>query len=207
MVECPETLLPPYHQYDGFLDREARAGLLDWVLSNRHRFEQSTVGHNQFDAKVRVSEKTAELGPWRSLFEDRLGAIAPDIFRRTGTARFDIKSVELEIAAHGDGAHFARHRDVPIAGARSRDGSAGEDRGVSAVYYFHTRPKRFSGGNLRLYAFGEGDDPAYVDIAPLNNSLVVFPSWVIHEVRAVRCASERFEDFRFAVNCWLCRAV
>jgi Rps23 Pro-64 3,4-dihydroxylase Tpa1-like proline 4-hydroxylase len=27
----------------------------------------------------------------------------------------------------------------------------------------------------------------------------------MHEVRPVACPSGRFEDHRFAVNCWLCR--
>lgn len=205
MLDSPEKLLPPHHQYEDFLDAETSRRLLEWVLSNAMRFEPSTVGSDELDPRVRVSAKTASLGPWRRVFEDRIRSIAPDIFRRTGTASFPIKSIELEIAAHGDGAHFAKHRDVPIGGARSRDGSRGEDRVVSAVYYFHREPRRFSGGELRLYAFGEADDRAHLDIAPLRNSLVVFPSWVVHEVRPVSCPGHSFAESRFAVNCWLCK--
>ena len=77
---------------------------------------------------------------------------------------------------------------------------------ISAVYYFHREPKAFSGGALRLYRFGvDPHDPASeadsVAFEPRQNSLVCFPSWAVHKVDLVRCASDRFEDFRFGLNC------
>ena len=87
----------------------------------------------------------------------------------------------------------------------------GKDRIISAVYYFHCMPKGFSGGDLRLYRLGadplgEGKEPGnHVDIEPVRNSMVAFPSWIMHEVRPVSCPSGDFRDYRFAVNCWDCR--
>ena len=82
---------------------------------------------------------------------------------------------------------------------------------ISAVYYFHNLPRGFSGGQLRLYRFGAvsaeaaADPDNFVDFEPTDNSLVVFPSWVRHEVRPVRCPDGRFDHYRYAVNCWYCR--
>ena len=84
---------------------------------------------------------------------------------------------------------------------------------ISAVYYFHVEPKGFTGGELRLYRYGApaetlGKEPGnHVDIAPINNSLVAFPSWALHEVRPVQCPSDEFREYRFAVNCWYCKVL
>ena len=123
-------------------------------------------------------------------------------------------SLQLELAAHGDGAFFAPHLDIPVGSERQPLGaSEGEDRIISAVYYFYSEPKGFTGGELRLLPLGplpEGAQPeptGHTDIEPVRNSLVAFASWFPHEVRPIRCPSGRFADFRFALNCWYCRAL
>lgn len=181
-------------------------------------FEQATVlGHqagaqNRVDPAVRIALTAKDLGPVRAQLERRLLETLPQVMAATGAGGAEPKSLELELAAHGDGAHFRRHVDLPLGrGRRPLGAKRGEDRVISAVLYFHKEPKRFSGGVLRLFRFGadHGDaaeDPAnYVEVEPLQNSLVVFPSWVAHEVRTVRCPNNQFEHFRFALNCWYCR--
>ena len=92
--------------------------------------------------------------------------------------------------------------DIAIAMYRLRQLIAGS----SAVYYFHRSPKSFSGGALRLYSFEASEERGtFVDIEPTNDTLVFFPSWFPHEVRPVVCPSGRFEDSRFAINCWVHR--
>ena len=106
---------------------------------------------------------------------------------------------------------------MPIGWGRSPlggDARGTQDRLLSAVYYFHREPKRFTGGQLRLHRSTPDDDPSdpepirnpadQIDIEPKRNSLLVFPSWASHEVLPVDCPSSRFEDHRFAVNIWLC---
>ncbi len=118
------------------------------------------------------------------------------------------------MAAHPNGAHFAPHLDIPIGADRAPLAAADRhDRVISAVYYFHAEPKAFTGGELRLYRYGApaetiGQEPGnHVDIAPINNSLVAFPSWALHEVRPVQCPSDEFREYRFAVNCWYCKVL
>jgi Rps23 Pro-64 3,4-dihydroxylase Tpa1-like proline 4-hydroxylase len=93
-------------------------------------------------------------------------------------------------------AFFTEHCD--------RNMQRGSSRLISAVYYFHRHPKSFSGGILRIYPLaGRAKSRAFVEIEPVNDTLVFFPSWFPHEVLPVNCPSGKFEDSRFAINCWV----
>jgi SM-20-related protein len=211
MTAQPQGPLPPCHQFRDFLSAGEHRALLDWTLANRDRFIPARLFGNVLDESRRIAERLPDLGPHAPVFERRLEENRAEIFRHTGTRPFEVETVELELAAHGDGAFFAHHSDIPFGEGRKPvggDRTGTQDRLVSAVYYFHREPKRFSGGTLRLYRFGdhqaEGD---FIEFEPEQNSLVVFPSWARHEVRRVACPDCAFEDYRFAVNAWLCRTL
>lgn len=198
----------PHGQIRDFLSAAELGRLLEWTLANRAAFRPARITGNRIDPVSRRAETLRQIDPIRGLLEDRFRAVLPELFAMAGTAPFE-PYLELELAAHGDGAHFAVHRDI-VTGADRKplggDGSGKQDRVVSAVFYFHREPKGFSGGQLRLHRIGsEGRDGDFVDIEPVGNSLAAFPSWISHEVRPVRCESGAFEDNRFAINCWLCR--
>ena len=106
---------------------------------------------------------------------------------------------ETEVVAHGDGGFYRPHLDTFTQADRD---SSGTDRALTLVWYFNRVPQAWSGGELQLYRFGGGLADS---IAPRHNMLVAFPSIVLHEVRPVAVPSGRFEDCRFAVNCWLHR--
>jgi Rps23 Pro-64 3,4-dihydroxylase Tpa1-like proline 4-hydroxylase len=207
----PRGPFPPCHQYRNFLAEEERSALLDWTLANRERFAAARLFGNVLDPSRRIAQRLADLGSLRPVLERRLTDALPEIFRHTGTRPFEVEHIELEIGAHGDGAFFAHHSDIPLGVGRKPIGgnaSGTQDRLISGVYYYHSEPRRFSGGSLRLYRFGdpaaEGD---FVEFEPEQNSLVVFPSWARHEVRRVDCPGCDFPDYRFAVNAWLCRTL
>ena len=69
------------------------------------------------------------------------------------------------------------------------------------VYYFHRQPRCFTGGRLRLFDLG---GERSIDIEPVHDSLLVFPSYARHEVETISCPDGAFADGRFAVNMWLC---
>lgn len=209
--------LPPHVQLRDFLPEDERRALLDWATRNEGEFRTAKVindsGHSKslVDPELRIGLTTRNLGPFGSTLEKRMRKALPSLEQAIGTTS-NATSIELELAAHGDGAHYRPHLDVSYGEGRKIVGAKpDEDRVVSAVYYFYREPKAFSGGALRLYRFnarpitsavGPND---YVDLEPLQNSLVAFPSWATHEVRRVSCASNSFADFRFALNCWFCR--
>jgi Rps23 Pro-64 3,4-dihydroxylase Tpa1-like proline 4-hydroxylase len=208
--------MPPYAQFRDFLDDVTHQALLDWVSTQRANFVDATVtkskaGHGtRLDPEVRIALKLGGLGALEAVLSGRLLEILPDAMASIGSCGPEPRSLELEITAYGDGAHFKPHLDIPIGSGRQPLGARkGEDRVISAVYYFHNHPRGFSGGRLRLFRFGsepancaEGDS---IVIEPIDNSLVVFPSWAQHGVERVSCSSGDFDDYRYAVNCWYCR--
>jgi Rps23 Pro-64 3,4-dihydroxylase Tpa1-like proline 4-hydroxylase len=195
--------------------------LLDWVLANEERFRPAKVTRRRddtiksvFEPDMRIAATLRDLGPSEGAIRKRLLDALPQVMAATGTQGPEPRSMELELAAHGDGAHYGAHLDIPVGpGRRSMGAAEGEDRVLSAVFYFHSEPKGFSGGQLRLYRFGaapseeEATAGDYIDLEPVQNSLAVFPSWVRHEVRKVSCPPGRFSDYRFALNCWYCRTL
>jgi Rps23 Pro-64 3,4-dihydroxylase Tpa1-like proline 4-hydroxylase len=108
----------------------------------------------------------------------------------------------MELAAHNDGAFFARHIDT-FTGSPDLPAT---QRMVTAVYYFFAAPKRFSGGALRLYPLLDASDSGrFEDFEPISDSLICFPSFAPHAVQPIACPSGQFADSRFAINVWICR--
>jgi len=76
-------------------------------------------------------------------------------------------------------------------------------RAMTGVYYFHRQPRGFSGGALRIHPImNQAAGERFTDIAPDNDSFVLFASWVPHEVRPIACPSQQWLDSRFSINCW-----
>jgi hypothetical protein len=208
--------LPPCRQFDRFLaDRERRA-LLDWAIAHESAFEPAKVFYGEHGSLSRVAPdrrnalKHHGVKQFEPLLRQRLLKSWPEISAAAGYNGPEPTSIEFELNAYGNGGRFAPHIDIPIGRSRVSTGEQeGEDRVVSAVCYFHSEPKAFSGGTLRLYRFGADPRTAgpgdSIVFEPQQDSLVVFPSWAMHEVETVQCASERFGDFRFGLNCWFCR--
>ena len=203
--------LPRYVRILDFLPESEVQQLFDWAYSNRDIFRPARVSTTQprVDPKVRITLVSTELGPWEEQIRERLLGVLPQILDGTGTRGESPTKLELQLAAHGDGAYYTPHVDVEI--GTDRQTSACPVRVLSAVYYFHAQPQAFFGGQLRLFGFGpvpavqEPQLAPHVDIDPIRNSLVVFPSWVPHEVRPISVPTDEFADYRFALNCWHCR--
>lgn len=194
---------PPYRVTRGFLGTALTDRLLAYAIDNEASFRPSDVGgkgEEGIDPSVRVSLLLRKFGALKQEVRDIVHAAAPELIKSLRVTPFDAMKVEMEMAAHGDGAFYRRHIDTFV-----QDPASTSDRLVSGVYYFHQAPKRYSGGALRLYAFGPGAD-RYEDIVPEHDSLIVFPSWVAHEVLPVACPSSCFANSRFALNCWFLRA-
>ncbi len=211
-----EGPLPQYARVLDFLAETEVVRLFDWTIATAGHFQPATVGEgkSRLDSRRRIALTSAKLGPLEALLRERLLFVLPELMAATGTNGPLPTSLELQLAAHGDGAFYGPHLDMPVGASRTAaSGDRREDRVLSAVYYFHAEPQRFSGGQLRLFRFGqvpkvqESQNARHVDIEPARNSLVAFPSWVPHEVRAIRVPSGAFRDYRFGLNCWYCRAI
>jgi SM-20-related protein len=200
------TRVPPHQVIKGAFGQELANRLMSYAVSNQGRFEGTLVDTpqgSQLDPSFRVSSKLAEWGAQRLEVEQRMRALFPDLSIKMRATPFELYTIELELVAHGDGAFFGRHIDAYTGKGAPVD----YQRMLSAVYYFHSQPKAFSGGILRLFALAAlaGQEVEFLDLEPEHDTLVVFPSWVPHEVRTVSCPSGSFVDSRFAINCWFCR--
>ena len=133
------------------------------------------------------------------MFDQRLHGILAAVRKEMGMPWFRLGETERQLTAHGGGGFFAPHVDTghPIAASRR----------VSCVYYFHASPRRFTGGELRLYdtwvtPSGSTAAGTYTTLTPVDNSVVFFPSDAFHEVRPVRCETDAFGDSRFTITVW-----
>jgi SM-20-related protein len=114
------------------------------------------------------------------------------------TTRLD--DIECQVTAHLDGGFFQIHNDSGSEDTRSRV--------VTFVYYFESRPNSFLGGELRIYEpelHGKDGRTRYTIVPPTDNSLVFFPSGVMHEVLPTYVQSKIFSDSRFTINGWIRR--
>jgi SM-20-related protein len=201
MSEAPKSPILPFLRIGAALTDKLHDAILGWTLANQSRFAPSRLAGDQVDPRARQSLSLRDLGTAQSDLEAHILAVVPDWIKTLRITPFDVSCLELEIVAYNDGGHFTLHSDT-----YTRDQNARGDRMLSAVYYYHARPKGFEGGHLRLHRLGASPGDAGIDIAPEDNSLVVLPSWAPHEVMPVTCASGRFADSRFAINCWIYRS-
>lgn len=215
-TEEAKAPFPPHAQLLNFLPEPDVGALFDWAIAQEAQFKPAKILYGEggresgLRPSVRQTLKHCGLGELEPMMRARMFERLPEIIAAAGYRGAEPRSIEFELNAYGDGAHFAPHIDIPVGGSRRTVGyEEGEDRVISAVYYFHRLPKAYSGGALRLFRFGVGpaDVCASDSIAfqPIHNSVVVFPSWAMHQVEPVSCPSGRFADFRFGLNCWFCR--
>ena len=198
-VAAPRGILAPYRVIPDFLGAGRVADLLAFARDHEAEFARTGVGVGDggrtTNPQIRRSRGLSRLGRFRPLLQARMREQAPALIAQLRLSPFEVAQVELELVAHGDGAFYRRHIDTA-------SGVGAEHlRVLSGVYYFHRQPKPFAGGALRLYAIG--DEARFVDIEPVCDSLLIFPAWAPHEVLPVSVPGDRFEDSRFAINCWL----
>jgi len=196
----------PYGTVRNVFGMPTVSALLAYVGERQAAFKPALVrsrrtGERGVNPSVRVSLSLTDLGPFRSQIESAMRAIAPVALARLGLIEPKVEPREFEYARYGDGCYFKTHVDTVERVENVRI--------LSCVYYFSAMPPRYSGGQLRLRGF---PDPLretagpIVDITPETDKLVIFPSWLEHEVLSVHVPSDVWLDGRFSVNCWIHRA-
>jgi SM-20-related protein len=187
------------------------AALLNYVADRQGDFQPGSM-HNRetgellVDKRIRDSVYLRDLGEFAVPFKAAVSTIVRPALQALHLIEPQVEPAEFELTAYGDGAHIGEHIDT-------RGHTSRSVRVLSCVYYFAATPRRFSGGQLRLYGFPQRalapatpQTDSFVDIEPKTDSLVVFPSWLRHQVLPVRVPSRRWADARFTVNCWIHRS-
>jgi hypothetical protein len=195
----------PYLCLSDFLSGADRDRLLDHALRWEDEFAESSIigakGEKKLDYEAR---KSRTLPPARfeeiwDLFEGPMRGILPYARQELGLGWFPLGKLERQLTAHGPAGFFVPHVDTGHPAVASRR--------ISCVYYFHPKPRRYRGGELRLYdtwetPTGTTGAASWTTVTPEDNSLVLFPSNTFHEVRPVQPESNAFADSRFAVTIW-----
>ena len=194
-----------YVRIPDFLSPEEHHRLLAHALAHEAEFKASgVVGHKgegtlNYSIRKSMTLLPARLEELWDIFAPRLQGVVAGVRKELGLPWFRLGRVERQLTAHGRGGFFVPHTDVghPVAASRR----------ISAVYYFHAMPKQFTGGELRLYDTwttpgGTTGAGTYTTLAPVDNSLVFFPSNAFHEVRTVESETDTFGGSRFTVTIW-----
>ncbi len=193
-----------------FLTKKELRGLTKYVFAHEADFTPSTVipdgvPDGATDPSYRKSRVLYDLGEYLTLFQDRLMEILPEVLTAFNREPFPIAHIDTQITASNDGDFFKVHRDNSFT-----DPIDVSLRELSYVHYFHSEPKAFSGGQLRIYESQddevEGSESRPLKtIVPRQNTLVFFSSSYDHEVMPVRCPTRKFMNSRFTVNGWFIR--
>ena len=193
----------PYHVVPNFLGNDWVERLLAYAIEHQSAFVASGLGYGaiaRIDPCVRVSSILRDFGALRAELAPLFRAAMPQAVSELRLSPFEPASCEIELVAHGDGAFFKRHIDTIT---QADDPDIKTQRVLTGVYYFHSMPKHFSGGQLRMHALvPQEQGGSFIDIEPERDQLVLFPAWAPHEVLPVSCPSQAIEHARFAINCW-----
>jgi Rps23 Pro-64 3,4-dihydroxylase Tpa1-like proline 4-hydroxylase len=201
--QLPMQLNVPTVILDEFLSAEELAGLLSFTLSRSRAFARSEVitydGVRLIDGDSRRSRVLFDLGPFHFLFRTRLLTFLPYVLARLMVRSFAVSNVEIQLTGTNHNEFFRAHSD--------NDGTETRGRQLTFVYFFHSEPRRFGGGELRIFNTRSAREPSepsapYRLVYPLQNQIVFFQSSYLHEILPVLCPSRRFADSRFTVNGW-----
>lgn len=156
----------------------------------------------QVDHQHRRSRVLSEPGEIIQPLVDRVKACLPRVLPKLGVRPFTVAGEEAQITASNHGDFFRWHSDNAQEEIASRE--------ITFVYFFHREPKRFQGGELRIYD-SRRQEGVYVPsgdyraVVPRQNQIVFFRSSLAHEITPVECPSGEFGDSRFTVNGWFHR--
>lgn len=180
-----------------FLPPEQLRRVYAYALQNASRFVETSTSSR--DRGYRQSEVLFDFPDIAEDIRARIRAMLPEVQAALGCAPLS-STIEAQMTAHNDGNYYKVHNDNGSEDTARRE--------LTFVYYFHGQPKRFTGGELRVfdsvirerrYVAAESSQL----VTPDDNRIVFFLSRYLHEVQEIRCPSHRFEDGRFTINGWV----
>ncbi|MCU1297003.1 MAG: 2OG-Fe(II) oxygenase [Acidobacteriaceae bacterium] len=205
--DLPEVLTAQCVLFEEFLAPEELNNLMQDTFQREMDFEISEVispglTAGAVDFECRRSRVLMDAGAHRDVILNRIQSCLARVVEKLGLQPFSPTHAEVQITASNHGDYFRCHSDNGHENLNSRE--------LTFVYFFHREPKRFQGGELRLYD-SRWENGAYVAtenyraIMPRQNQIVLFPSSLLHEITPIDSSAKAFADSRFTVNGWLHR--
>jgi Rps23 Pro-64 3,4-dihydroxylase Tpa1-like proline 4-hydroxylase len=205
VLDSPEMVRAQCVVLDEFLAPQELEELVAYTLQREAEFQSSELVSpsgepGMIDSDHRRSRVLMDLGKHESIILDRIRGVLPRVLDQLGIEPFPVTQVEAQITASNDGDFFRAHSDDSEEVIASRR--------LTFVYFFHSEPRPFEGGELRLHdSHREGglqvSSGTYQIVVPQQNQIVFFPCSLLHEITPVECRSRAFADSRFTLNGWL----
>jgi hypothetical protein len=210
-AQCPAVEAGPsrFVRLEGVFEEGEIASIWQAVRQPTAPFEPARVGAGRGNIAPIIREAalvkgTAEIRQW---FWPRIERIVQreNILARLGIPPFDVAQYELQITRHAHGGFYAMHKDS------GGENTATAARVLTYVFYFHSLPRLFTGGDLLLFdQNSEGARDSSLDftrLSPQHNSIIFFASDRLHAVTRVACPSPDPHHGRWTVNGWLHRRI
>lgn len=203
----------PYIRRKGILNAAEQQQIWDCIEKKKADFEPSKL-ITGYTSDIRQSQlitakKKTLLHTIKAWFVPKVEHIIQDKLACFDLADTLIGKKELQLTLHGDTDYLKTHTDVLLTKPTDQL-SAGyqviQTRKISFVYYFHSEPQQFTGGELLLLDTQLAQDtysPEHTRIQPEHNSLVLFPSQFYHQVTPVACKADPYQHGRFTLNGWI----
>lgn len=205
---------PVFHiVINNMFEPEVNKKIMDEILSNENEFKGATLASgivekyrnntvayydmiynkNRYDSELLKAIDSSFINP---LITDMLASSPYPI------SEFPLTNYhETQVSRYGDdNQRYIWHID--------RLGNS--QRQLTLVYYANIEPKKYSGGELQLTNSPIYEDKTVIDkpevktITPKNNMGIIFGATTAHMVLPTK-SSDKFEDGRFSVNCWIGR--
>ncbi|CAB4602447.1 unannotated protein [freshwater metagenome] len=196
-LEQAEVLPSPYVKVDGFLPQADRDSLFEAIVES----EADYVSNAMDGRRALVLYPAPAIA---ELFAGEILQVAASLVEPLGFDPADLVAPtarDLAVTASGHGDFFGPHRD-DIGPSGTPETRA---RRVSLAFHLNSVPKRFEGGELRLYdyrVFNGESVPAntFVALEPEDNTLIAFLSGTRHDVASVRFEDNAFAGRRFSIT-------
>jgi Rps23 Pro-64 3,4-dihydroxylase Tpa1-like proline 4-hydroxylase len=188
----------PFVILKDFLPSSFHENLLPFMLSVQEQLVPALVGNNEYHPDSRESLDLP--GKWvvKRCFHERVSKVIPQVAPRLHVPPFEMGDLEVKLRVYLDGHFFRAHMDC------AQDFASCANRRISYVYYYHRRPRAYTGGDLLLFDTDiERDEfttASFTSVVPEDNSIVFFPSAYWHCVVPISCPSRQFVDSRFVIN-------
>ena len=214
VIQSREMQPVPFIRRQNLLDNAEQDAIWECIREHQAQFKPSKVVSGNADFRQSRLIDLADAALLRAIKQWFIPKIADIIQEKLDY--FLMSDVvfgrkELQLTWHGNQHYFKTHTDISsknytdTSDKTEQQRQAIKSRKISFVYYVHTIPKQFSGGELLLFdtqVEQDAYDKQHTRIMPDNNSLILFPSQYYHQVTPVSCATTDIEQGRFTLNGW-----
>ena len=210
VMQSAEMQPVPFIRREDILNTKEQQQVWACIAQHQTEFKPSKVVSGNLDARKSQLMDLTDASLLRAIKSWFLPKVADVITTQLGYfAMPDLifGKKELQLTLHGNQHYFKTHTDVSNKNYSDKpesEDTAIKSRKISFVYYLHSIPKMFTGGDLLFdtHLAENSYSKTHTRIMPQHNNLILFPSQYYHQVTPVSCAATDIMQGRFTLNGW-----